>query len=165
MDSNTHHNLFSIQHLCIPTLVTQTPGRIRTLYISNDCSTIEDIIFLCQSWIRDMIGKLWLQTLIAVLSDHPLVCAYTHNLKTTGCIWMFSISNDCCTIGPIPCMVQSCTRDPTGELLPQTCINHSLVQNGMRILQARTYMYNNIWCASTHDNKTHKPYDCILHTK
>ena len=39
------------------------------------------------------------------LSDTPFVCTYTHNLKTTGHIWMFWILNDCSTIGDIPCVV------------------------------------------------------------
>ena len=51
-----------------------------------------------------MIDELWLQTLIAVLSDKPFVHAYLHNLKTTGYIWTFSILNDCSTIGHIPCV-------------------------------------------------------------
>ena len=29
-------------------------------------------------------SELWLQTRIAVFSDKPFMCAYTHNLKTTG---------------------------------------------------------------------------------
>ena len=35
--------------------------------------------------------------------------------------------------------------------------------NCVHILQACTYIA--IWYATTHDNKTHVPYDCILHTK
>ena len=31
------------------------------------------------------------------------------------------------------------------------------------ILQACTYMYITIWCATMHDNKTHVAYDCITH--
>ena len=30
---------------------------------------------------------------------------------------------------------------------------------------ASPYIYIAIWHSSTHDNKTHVPYDCILHTK
>ena len=48
---------------------------------------------------------LWLQTLIAVLSDKPFVRGYMHTVKTTGYIWTFSISNDCSTIRHIPCVV------------------------------------------------------------
>ena len=33
----------------------------------------------------------------------------------------------------------------------------------LSLLLAHTYI--TIWCATTHDNKTHVPYDCILHTQ
>ena len=46
---------------------------------------------------------------------------------------------------------------------PQTRIGRSLIQNCVLILQAHTYI--GIWSVTTHDNKTHTPYDCILHTK
>ena len=50
------------------------------------------------------------------LSDKPAVRTYMDNLKTTGHILTFCISNDCCTIGDIPCVIYSCMRDLTGEL-------------------------------------------------
>ena len=40
--------------------------------------------------------------------------------------------------------------DPIGVLRPQKRIG-------------RTYIA--IWCATTHDNRTRAPYDCIVHTK
>ena len=89
--------------------------------------------------------------------------AYMHNFTTTGYIWPFSISNGCSTIGHIPCMVLNCRRDPTGQLRPQTGIGRSLIQTCVRILQALIYIA--IWYATTPDNKTHAPYDYILHTK
>ena len=58
-------------------------------------------------------------------SDKPFVRTYMRNFKTTGHIWRFGISNDCSTIGDIPCEAQSCMRDPNGELRPQTCIGRS----------------------------------------
>ena len=83
-------------------------GHIRTIYISNDCSTIADVYFQVQSYMQDMTGKLWLHT-----THHSLfpirhfvdTYMYMYNLKTTHCIWMFCISNDCSTIGDIPCIV------------------------------------------------------------
>ena len=44
-------------------------------------------------------------------------------------------------------MVYSCTRDLTGELLPETCIGHSLIQHCVRILRAHTFI--TIWFATT----------------
>ena len=44
-------------------------------------------------------------------------------------------------------------RDPTEELLSQTCIGCSLLEHCVCILQACTYIA--IWCAAMHDNKTH----------
>ena len=38
-------------------------------------------------------------------SDTPFVHTYAHNLKTTGCIWMLYISNDCHTIRHIQFLV------------------------------------------------------------
>ena len=130
---------------------SKTTGRIRKLYKLNDYSTIEDIYFLYQSWMGGTNDELWLQTLITVLSDKPFVHAYTHKLKTTGYIWTFSILNNCSTIRHIPCvLVQSCKRDPTGELRLQTCIDCSLTQSCVRILQVCIYIA--IWYATTHDN-------------
>ena len=48
------------------------------------------------------------------------------------------------------------------ELQPQTHIGHSLMQI-VCILQAHIYIA--IWQTTTHDNKTHIPNDCLLHTK
>ena len=35
------------------------------------------------------------------------------------------------------------------------CISHSLTNLCVRTLQAHTYMYITLWCATAHDNKTH----------
>ena len=69
MDPNMQGNLFQIQTTFVRTYTRnlKTTGHTQTLYILNDCSTIRDIYFLCKSWMRDMNGELWLQTLITVL--------------------------------------------------------------------------------------------------
>ena len=74
-------------------------------------------------------------------------------------MWKFSTLNDCYIIGDILCVVQSCTRDPTGELRSETRIGRSLIRHCVCVLSISTY-------ATTPDNKTHVPYDCIhvLHT-
>ena len=100
------------------------------------------------------------------LSNKPFLhiqCTQTHNLKPSGHIWMFSISNNCNIIGDILCVVQSCTRDLTRELRPKTRIGRSLIQHCVCILQVHIYII--LWYATMPDNKTHVPYDCILHTK
>ena len=143
---------------------SKTTGRIWTLCISNNCSAIWDVYFLCAGACCDIRlasydSKHWAQ----FFSGKPFVRPYTPNLKTKGYIWMVSISNDCSTIVDILCVVYNCMRDSTGELRPQIRISRSLIQNCVYILQALIYIA--IWCATTHDNKTHVPYDCILHTK
>ena len=135
---------------------------MQTFYISNDCSTIGDVYFLCQSLMQDMIGELSLKKALQSLSNKTFVCTYMHNLKTMGYICTLSISNDCFTIEDILCVIQSSMRFLTGELRPQTCISCFLI-HGVCILQTCTYTV--LQCTSTHDNKTHVAYDCTLHTK
>ena len=48
-------------------------------------------------------------------------------------------------------------------MAPDIHHGRSLIQHGLRILQAHTYIA--IWCVTTPDNKTHVPYDCVVHTK
>ena len=43
------------------------------------------------------------------------------------------------SIGDIPCVVDSCMKDPTGELQPKTYIGSFLMQHCVHILQAHTY--------------------------
>ena len=83
-----------------------------------------------------------------------------YKLKSSGHIWTFSISNHCYIIGGILCVVQSCTRDPTEELQPKTRIGRSLIQHCACIF-CKPVFYISIGYASTSDNKTHIPYDCM----
>ena len=80
----------------------KTKGRIRTFYLSNDCSTIEDT---CVSifWGR-AVCEIQLVSYESKHASQPLprwhfvhTCIYTHNSKITGCKWMFYmyISNNC----------------------------------------------------------------------
>ena len=95
------------------------------------------------------------------------ICAYRHtytcNLKTVDNKWTFCISNDCSSIGEFLVCLRVCMRDYPREHQPQTCISCSLMQYFLHILQA--CMYITVSCAAKHGNKTHLPYDCILHTK
>ena len=90
----------------------------------------------CEIWLANYGSKHASQ----FLSDNPFVCPYKHTLKTTSYIWMIIILNHCSTIGDIPCVVYSCKRYSTGELLPQTSIGCSLIQHCVCILQARIYI-------------------------
>ena len=80
-DPNMQHILFSTHFVCTYTRDSKTTCCIWKFCISNDCSTVEDVCFLlCQSWIWDTIGKLWLQTCIAVflLLSHLCLLADIH---------------------------------------------------------------------------------------
>ena len=163
MNQSMQRNLFLNGHFVHTyTHNSKTTCHIWMFYILNGCSSIGHVYFLCQSQMRDMIGELWLKMLIS-LFDKLFVHTYTHNLKTTGHIWTFCTSDDCITFGVIPCVPQSCMRDPTGELCLQTHISCSLIQHRVCTLQACAY--SAIWYATMHYNKTHVPHDYILPTK
>ena len=67
MDPNMHSNHFLIRHFVYTyTRNSKTTGCMQTLYISNDCSTIVDVFFMCYSWMWDTNAKLHLQACIAV---------------------------------------------------------------------------------------------------
>ena len=52
MSPNTERNHLLIQHFVRTyTRNSKTTGGMPTFYISNDCSTIVDVNFLCQSWL------------------------------------------------------------------------------------------------------------------
>ena len=54
-------------------------------------------------------------------------CTQTYNLITAGHMQKFTIFNDCYIIREILCVVQSCTRDTTGELWFETRIGRSMM--------------------------------------
>ena len=76
--------------------------------ISYDCSIIGDFYFLC---VLELDVRYYWQVMTpnthcsVFLISHLRVLTCTHNLKTTGHIWTFSISNNCSTIRDIPCVV------------------------------------------------------------
>ena len=92
-------------------------------------------------------------------SDNPFVCTYVHSLRIIQVIYGHSAYLTTALLLQTSCVVYSYMRDPIGELrAPDTHRPFSV-----RILQTCTYIA--IWCATTHDNKTHVPYDCLLCTK
>ena len=104
-----------------------TKGRIRTLYLMNHCSVTERSIFRVRTVCTIQWASVESRHTSQPLSNATFVCAHTHISKTTSHRRMFYTSNDCSTIVDIPCVVDSCKRDSTGELLPQTCIGCSLI--------------------------------------
>ena len=73
-------------------------------YVMNDCSTIGDTLYLF-SWLelyarygRRVMDPNMHRKHFAI---HHFVRIYTHNSKTTGCMWMFCLPNDCSTIGDV----------------------------------------------------------------
>ena len=117
----------------------KTIGHVQTLYILNNCSTIGDVYFLSWSWMRDMIGELWLPTCIAVLFNKPYVHAYMHEH-----IRLYYRTHSLCGL-------ELQERSNWRAAGPQTHISRSLIQTSVRILQAR--MYIAVWCATTRDNR------------
>ena len=88
--------------LCLLTLVTQ---KLQVIYEP------------CSYWVTALLSEMSIFCVIAgsiirlvsygskhslqFLSNKPFVPPYTHNLRTTGNVWTFNISNDCSTIGEI----------------------------------------------------------------
>ena len=103
MGPNTRHGLVSIHHFVHTSMhSSKTKRHIRTLYLSNDCSTIEDISIF---WVRTVceIRQASYESKHALqpLSDMTFVHTYTHNSKTTGRIQTFCVSNECSTMGDV----------------------------------------------------------------
>ena len=108
-------------------------------------------------WVTSL--RLW--TLVAVLSDKPLVCAYIHNLKTTGYMafqqikWLlYNRTHSLCGL--------ELQERSNWKLRLQTRIGRSLIHTCVHILQAHIYIA--ICCTTTQDNRNPCTL-CILHTK
>ena len=74
---------------------------------------------------------------------------------------MFCILTDCSIMGDIPCVVQSCMRDPTVELWHQTCIDGSHIE--YRVHDVFWYLVHNyawlqnsrtLWLHNRHQTMT-----------
>ena len=91
----------------------KTTGRSLTFYMLNDCSTIWNCIFsLLQVGTRYDSQVIYMSLKsITVSFNKPFVHIYTYNVNTTGHICTFFISNDCCTIRDIPCVVCTLNSD------------------------------------------------------
>ena len=78
MGPNTHRSGFSIHRFGRDYMHNwKTKGRIRPFYVSNDCSTIEDIYSLGCSCIRINIAELWVQTCITTTFQYNILCVLT----------------------------------------------------------------------------------------
>ena len=83
------------------------------------------------------------------LSDKTFLriqCSRTYNLKSSGHMWKFTIFNDFYVIQDILCVVQSCTRDPTGELQSETRIGRSLIRHCVRCKYVHTSLFGMQLC-------------------
>ena len=158
MDSNTHHNHFLIWHFVhILTLVTwklQVVCEHSTYWMAALLSEMS--IFCdraaCEILLVNYGSEHASQSLSA---DNSFSHTYMHNLKTKGRIWTFCITNDCSIIGDIPCLVQSCMRDLTGELQPQTHIDCSLIQHCVYILTASHFIHWYLVCNYVSQQNSH----------
>ena len=94
-----HHGGFPVCHFVRNyTHNSISKGGIRGVYLSNDCSTIEDIYSLVRAYVR------YDQRVMSPNTEHNyflmqhFVHTYTRNSITTGRMLMFYISSDCSTI-------------------------------------------------------------------
>ena len=100
MDPNMHHTIFTIWHLCVLILVTQ---KLQVVYGYCTYWMTKMSIFCVRAGCEIQLASYGSKHVSQSLSSKPSVqlCILTH---------------------------KSCKRDPTGELQPQTCISHSLIQ-------------------------------------
>ena len=56
---------------------SKTKGRVRMVYLSNDCSTIGDMYSFGQSCMWDTISELWILTPIAITFRYGILCVHT----------------------------------------------------------------------------------------
>ena len=131
-----HCNLFSIRHLYILTLITRKVQAIYRRYTHQMTAVLSEVsVFCLKAGCKIRLVGYGSKHSSQFFSYKPFVHNYTLNLKTTSYIWSVSILNDCCSIKYIPCMVYSCKRESARELLPQTYIGCSLIENSVHILQ------------------------------
>ena len=82
MDPDMHCNHFLRRHFVRTyTCNSKTTGLTQMFYMSDDCSTIKDVYFLCKSWLQDTNGKLRYQTPITVCFQEAIF-PYTVYLDT-----------------------------------------------------------------------------------
>ena len=105
MDPNMHRNHFLIQNFVCTTHITWK------LQVVHRCSTywmtallLEMSIFYDRAGCKMRLTSFGSKHALQSLSDKQFVCTCMWNLKTTGPIWAFCISNDCSTIGDISCV-------------------------------------------------------------
>ena len=95
--------------------------RTRMICTPNKCSTIRDLPFLGQSYMRAKIDKLWPKTSITIVFLYAIfVHNYTHNSITKGGIRTFYLSNDCSNIRDIYSLGYSYMQDAIGKISIQT---------------------------------------------
>ena len=119
---NTHRSGFPVCHFVLNyTHNSISKEGIRIFYLSNDCSTIISILLVravCETRQAGYESKHERN----YFSIHPFVYTYTRNPKTTGCMVMFYIPNDCSTIRVVGFLRQSWMQNADVKVHLQTCI-------------------------------------------
>ena len=78
MGPSMHHEDFPICHFVRNyTHNSKTKGRMRTFYLSNNCSTIGHINSLGESCMQDTIGELYIQNRITTTFRYNILCVLT----------------------------------------------------------------------------------------
>ena len=66
IQSASYESKHALQPLSGTTFCVYLHSQLKKYRLSNDCSTIGDVYFLCWSWMRDTTDELWLQPRIAI---------------------------------------------------------------------------------------------------
>ena len=123
MVPNTHHGLFPMHHLWVLTHITQ---KLQVVLRSSTNWMTALLSKMSTFWVgaecKIQLASYGSKSISQSLTDTPFVRTFMHNLKASGHMWTFCISNNFSTIKDIPCVVLSCMRNPTGEVRSQTCI-------------------------------------------
>ena len=126
MASNTHRDTFPILHfVCNYIHNLKTEGRIKTFYLSNDCSTIRDIYSLGYSCMHNTMGELWIQTHITTTFWYilcALTCTLIHVTQTIQVICRHSTYWTTAVLSKVSFLWKSWMQDMNSKLRPQTCI-------------------------------------------
>ena len=166
MDTDTHrkHFLIHVRHFVRTyTRNWKTTGRMWTLYIHIDrLIYYRRCLFTVLELGARYEGRITSPNTHRTFSAKPFVRIQLYLIRICGSsayhIRTFSQLNDCDIIGCILCVVYSCMRDRLERYGPR----HALFVLWYNIV---CVYYTMLTYTTAPNNKTHKPYDCILHTK
>ena len=158
---------FWYEILCVLTLITQQ------LQVAYGCSTywmttllLEMSIFCVRAGCKIQLMSYGSKHALQCLSDKQIVHTWTHNMKTAGHIMDVPfIKRMLYYQRHSLCALELHERSYWRAMAPDTHQSFSDTTLCAYTASPHIHMYIAIWCATTHDNRTHVPYDCILHTK